>query len=489
MTDTNRLRISAVREAVLGVTPATPRMRTGRITGESLAFAPAFTDSAEIRPDRMSSDPIPVNESNSGGVTTELFFPVSRTFTSELFASALARDWSRHPEWDNQDVPASIGAVTATTIAVADQSGAGGFSGTAVRAAHLLRLSGMVNPANNTTFRAGAAGTATSVPATGLVAETAPATARLKVVGFEGGAGAIAATAAGITVSGLDLTTMGLQVGSWIKLGGTGTAFRFATPACNGFARIAGIAAGALALDNLPAGWAPDSGAGKTIRVWTTDATRNGVETISQTIERSFLGQATPTHIVQRGMVVGGMRLDFASERVIGASFDLMGLSGGEGIVPLGAAYADPPVATSMSANVSVGRISEAGVAVAGPNWVRSAGITLNNNLRMLTGLGVIGAVGIGFGECEVTATLETYFGDATLLRKLRSGTPTSINLRAAQGNQAVFTDIPRLTLTGGSPSAGGKNADVTLPLTGRASYDPLTAAHLIMSRMEYFEA
>ena len=129
MTDSNRLRISAIREATLGVTPATPRMRVGRITGESLAYAPSFTDSAEIRSDRMSSDPIPTGQSNAGGISTELFFPRGRSFNAELFASAFVRDWMRQPEWDNGEVPASIGAITATTIAVVDQSGTGGFSG------------------------------------------------------------------------------------------------------------------------------------------------------------------------------------------------------------------------------------------------------------------------------------------------------------------------------------------------------------------------
>lgn len=488
MTDTNRLRISAVRESAIGQTPAGARMRVGRITGESLAYTPTFTDSAELRSDRMSSDPTRTNETNAGGVSTELFFPQSRTFTSELFASAMARDWTRSPEWDNGDVPGSIGAVTAGAIAVADQAAAGGFSGVAVRAGALLRLSGMANPANNTVFRAPTAGTAGSVPAAGLVAETAPPSARLKVVGVEAGAGQIAATATGLTSTGLDFGTLGLQVGSWIKLGGAADANRFPNAANNGFARVVAIAANVLRLDNLPGGWAADAAAGRAIRLFIGDVTRNGVEMIPLTIERSFLGQTTPTHIVQRGMVVGGLRLDFASERIIGAGFDLMGLSGVDSVAALGAAYVDPPVGGAMSANVSVGRISEAGVAVAGPNWVRAAGITLNNNLRMKTALGAIGAVDMGWGECEVGVTLETYFGDASLLRKLTRGEPTSVNLRAAQNGQAVFTDIPRLTLTGGSPSAGGKNADVVLPLTGRASYDPLTMAHLLMSRMEHFE-
>jgi hypothetical protein len=492
MTDSNRLRISAIREATLGVTPATPRMRVGRITGESLAYAPSFTDSAEIRSDRMSSDPIPTGQSNAGGISTELFFPRGRSFNAELFASAFVRDWMRQPEWDNGEVPASIGAITATTIAVVDQSGTGGFSGAAIRAGALIRMSGMAQPANNAVFRVAANATATSITIAGGAAETAPATGRLKQVGFEGASGAISATVSGLAGAGIDFTTFGLEVGSWIKIGGPAggaAAFRFANAANNGYARITAITATAITLDNLPAGWAVDAGTGKTIRVFTSDLIRNGTTPIPLTIERSFLGQTTPTHIVQRGMVAGGLRLDFASERVIGAGFDFAGIAGVDSTAALGSAYVDAPTSGAMSANVSVGRVSEAGVAVAGPNWVRGATITLNNNLRMKTALGTLGAVDIGLGECEVAVTLETYFGDNALLQKLANGTPTSINLRAVQNGQAVFFDVPRMVLTGGAPSAGGKNADVILPLTGRASFDAAMQAHLLMSRMEYVEA
>ena len=145
MTDSNRLRIGLVRETSLGVTPASPKMRTGRITGEGLRYTPQFTQSDEIRSDRMSADPTKVNESNGGPVNFELFYPQSVSFTSELIASAMFNDWVRTPEWDNTEASGSIGALTTTTIAVTNPAGGLGFVGTDVKVGHIVRLSGFTN--------------------------------------------------------------------------------------------------------------------------------------------------------------------------------------------------------------------------------------------------------------------------------------------------------------------------------------------------------
>src|SRR4051812_3300371 len=210
MTDSNRLRIGLVRETTLGTTPASPKMRTGRVTGEGLRYTPTFTQSDEIRSDRMSADPTKVNETNGGPINFELFYPASRSFSSELLASAMFNDWTMTPEWDNAETAASVGAITSTSIAVVNQSGSGGFSGASVKANHLVRLSGMGVAGNNGQFRITAA-TATSLTSTGLQAEpTPPATARVKVVGVEGGTTDIGALVDGLSSTALNFTTLGL---------------------------------------------------------------------------------------------------------------------------------------------------------------------------------------------------------------------------------------------------------------------------------------
>lgn len=486
MTDSNRTRLTVVKEATFGVTPNTPRMRTMRITGEGLQYTPQFVNSAEIRSDRMMSDPIKINETNQGPINFELSFPVTSSPLASLLESLFFSPWSNTPDFDNDGTADSVvtdAGTTTDTYVVAS-------GGAAVVAGHLVRATGFSNAANNQIFRA-ASSTGTTIvgSALSLTAETAPpAAARLKVVGFQGASGDLVAVSDGITSTSLDFTTLGLNAGRWIKIGGTAAGDRFATAACNGWARIIAVTATKLTLDSLPSGWTTDAGTGKTLKVWFGDQLKNGTTRISHTVERGFLGQATPTYIIQRGMVAGQAALNFTTEQVIAGSFTLMGLTGEQGTVTLDAspdAETDVPV---MSANVNVGRIAESGVAVTSPNWVRSAALSFNNNLRMITAVGNVGAVDIGVGEFAVQANLETYFGSNALLTKLLAGTQGSLLLLTTKSSQAIIVAMPRVTFTEGSPSAGQKNSDVVLPLVASASKDPLTGAHAIVDRLSYYE-
>lgn len=487
MTDSNRLRLTTVRETTFGETPATPRMRTARLTGESLAFEPQFVQSQELRSDRMNSDPIKVNEQNQGPINFELSYPVDNSPFSDFIRSLFFNPWTNTPTFDNDGTADSViedAGTTTDTYVVAS-------GGAAVVEGHLVRATGFTNDDNNQIFRAASSTGTTIVGDTlGLDAETAPpGTAKLKVVGFQGESGDITAAAGGLGSTNLDFTTLGLVVGQWIKIGGTATADKFGTAACNGWARVSGTpTATSLPLDNLPAGWTTDSGSSKTIKVWFGDQVKNGTTQTSLTIERGFMGQATPTYIIQRGMVAGQGEFNFTTEEVITGSVTFQGLTGEQTTTSLDAS---PDAATTnaiMSANVNVGRIAESGSAVSSPNYVRSAQISVNNNLRLNTAVGSVGAVDIGEGEAMVEGTLETYFGSNALLAKLLNATAGSINLRSQKDSQAIVLAVPRATFTSGSPSAGAKNQDVMLPLGFMASIDPDTSAHIIMDRLEYYE-
>lgn len=486
MTDSNRLRLTSVRETSLGVTPANPRMRSVRITGESLSYKPDFVNSEELRPDRMNADPIKTNETIGGGINFELSFPVADSPMSDLIASLFFNDWVNAPFRDNDGTAGSkITGVAATGGVITV------VTGPAFAAGHLVRLTGFSSAGNNGVFKL-TSGSAT-VPAVGnsiLTDEASPpATARVKVVGFEGASGDIAAATDGLTATTLDFTTFGLVVGQWVKIGGATSGSKFNAAANNDFARITKIAAKKLTLDNLPASWATDTGTGKSIRVFFGDTIKNGTTMTSLTLEKGFMGQATPTYVVQRGMVAGQGEFSGESEQILTGSITFNGLTGSQGTTSLDDT---PDAATTngvMSAGVSVGRIAENGVAVLTPNFVKSSSIQINNNLRMKTAEGTVGAVDIGVGECAVTVNLNTYFGNNALYAKLLSGAPTNFSKRIQKDGQAIVMAVPRITLNDGNPQAGGKNQDVMLQLTAAASIDPLTSAHVLMDRLEYYEA
>lgn len=486
--DSNRLRMTWCDELTPGVLPENPRMRTVRLTGESLQYKPVFVQSEEIRADRMNSDPIKVNVQSQGAVNGELSFPPDGSPFFSWLRSLLSAPWTLRPSRDNDGAAGSV---------ISDVAGATGVvtvvAGAAFAAGHLVRLSGFAEAANNGLF-AITTGSAT-VPAVGadkLVDEAAPpATARIAVVGFEGAAGDIKTVADGITTTALDFTTFGLKVGQWIKIGGTGAAFRFDAEGLNTFARVVAVSANKITLDNLPVTWAANAGAGKTIRVFYGDTIRNGVDLFTGTLERGFMSQAQPTYIVQSSMAVGQGEFTFEAEQIAKWVMTFSGTTGDQSTVSLDDTP-DPETSNPvMAAAVNVGRIAENGVAVGGPNFVQSFKLTVNNNLRMINAIrsdDKVGPVAIGQGSFDVQVEVTTYFGSNALLSKLFAGTPTNISTRIEKDSQALIFAVPRYVYTDGAVSAGGKNQDVMLPLTGQASKDPLTNAHLIVDRFEYYE-
>jgi hypothetical protein len=489
MTDSNRSRVSWAKEALLGTLVTNARMRIARITGESLNFEPVMFTPAEIRADRMTADPTKVNERNDGGVNFELHYPISTCELGQLFESAMLNNWTLAPERDNDGtadaVITDIGT-TANTAAFIFPPQSGVFA-----VGHLIQTSGFTNAANNTLVRVTTGGS-TSLVATGAgwVAESVPpATARIKAVGAEGIAGDVTATASGLSCTALNFTALGIVPGMWIKVGGTAAGTRFTNvPANNDWIRAVTVTSTAIVADNLPAGWGVDNGATKTIRLFFGDIIRNGTLTIGLSIERSYTAQAVPTHILQRGMVVDQMDLDYTSEQAITGSASFMGMSGSQNTTANGTTYASQTTSTVLTSSASVGRIAVGGSVAAAPNWVKSLKLSVKNNMRMYNAVGTVSAVNIGQGEVDITGTIETYFGSNAYLTSLFSGVPTNINCRAAINSQAFITTLPRVTFTGGSPNAGGKNQDVVLPLAFTTSIDPATNCEVQFDRVEYFE-
>lgn len=489
MTESNRLRLTGVEETTLGTTPTTPRMRTLRITGESLQYRPDFVTSQEIRDDRMKPDPIKVGESNSGGINIEFHYPVPNSLLSSIIASVLMNAWTQTPERDNDGTADSVITDIATTNEVLTVT-----TGAAFVAGHLARFTGLGVANNNGVFKC-TTGSAT-VPrfiGAGLTDEAAPpAAARVKVVGFQGAAADITATATGLGSTALDFTTLGLYVGQWLKIGGTAAGDKFATAALNGWARISGtITATAIPLDNRPSGWTTDAGTGKTIKVWFGDRNYNGTSKRGVSLERGFMGQTTPTYISQMGMVGNTLELQFRKKERLTASLDFLGMSGAQSTTSLDASPDAAPSNASypiLSASADVARLSEAGAAVAAPNYVDAMTLRIGNNLRAIEAVGSLAPVGINSGSCDVQVNLNTYFGDNALLAKLLAGTATSTSAVATKSSQAVVWAVPRMTATQGVPNAGGQNQDVMLPLQLEASYDSTTAAQVTVDRLEYYE-
>lgn len=490
MPSSNRTQLTSVKEATLGTTPTTPRMRLRRISGEGLKYLPIFEDSGELRSDRMNTPPIKTDEQSDGTINFDLSFPYQDTPADVDIQSAMYNTWSNTNYRDNDGTADSVITDIATTNTVATV-----VTGTAFAAGHLVKFSGFGVSGNNGNFKC-TTGSAT-VPrfvGSGITNEAVvPAAARMKVIGVEGAAADITATASGLASTLLDFTTIPeLVVGKWLKIDSTTSGYGFATTANNTFVRILSVAANAIALDNLPSGWGVDSGTGKTIRIYVGDQIKNGTTQIGQSMERGFLGQTVPTYIVQPGMVAKQYQLTL-QKGIIKGVVTYQGMTGAS--QSTSTLDASPDAATSMTSypvmagGANIGRIAEAGSTLTSPNFVKSLEFTIDNNVTPIDSADTMGAAGMTGHSCSVTAKLNTYFGDNSLLTKFFAGTATSANARVAKNNQAFIVTLPQLTYNGdGSPNAGGINQDVMLPLSAKASKEETyTNAQILFDRMEYY--
>lgn len=492
MASSNRTQIASVRETTVGTTPGTPRMRLRRVNGENLRLVSTFAQSNEMRSDRMASDVIRIGKTSDGDLPYDLLYPFPDSPNDTDICSAFYNDFTNTATRFNDGTADSVITAVATSGGVVTCT-----TGTAFVAGQLVRLNGFTNAGNNVVAKC-TTGSAT-VPAfvgAGLTDEAAPpATARMKVVGFQGASADITATATGLGSTALDFTGLGLAVGQWIKIGGTATGDKFATAALNGTARITAIAARALTLDHLPTGWTIDAGTGKTIKVWVGDQIKNGTTQIGQTIERGFLGQGTPNYFVHPGMVVSQLNLGLALNQPITAGLTYQGMGGS---VSTSALDASPDASLVLSTfppfvtRIHVGRVTEAGTTIATPNFLRGMTIVLNNNSTIIEAIDAEAAQGITGHALDVTGTAEFYFGNNALLTKFLAGTPTSLSTYVynSLSGQALIFSLPRIIYAGdGSPNATGRNVDVMLPLSWTASKDEtVTNAMITLDRFEYVE-
>lgn len=469
---TNRVRLGLVREATPNTTPATPAWRTIRPTGASLAATPKTVISDEIISDRQVSDLILVGQDIGGGVDLEFSAPIlTGDYMSLLLEAALQGAWVATSERSNSPTAGQITAVAATT-----------YTTTAVSPAwqqdDVIKAQGFTNAANNKIFVAGAASSSTSIVHSGGTVEASPpTTARLKKIGFQARTAAdIQATTAGagpaLTATTMNFTNHALAVGQWVKLGTAlaADATSFATAANNGWCRISGIAATRLDFDIVPAGFATDTAAGKTVRVYVGDYVRNGTTDYSHSIEQAHLDITQFEYFT--GMRVGSMAVQVDAQAILKGSFGFMGqnMTGPTGTRFAGSTDLAASTTDVLNSSANVGRIAEAGTPPTTGNFVMKAALTLDNNLRAQVGVGQIGAYGIGSGRCTVQGTITAYFSDGTMLAKVLAGTASSFDFNAkdAAGNTLLF-DCPRVKFSTGTSQVPGIDQDVMIDMNFQA--------------------
>ena len=469
MSDTNRTQFAITKETIFGVVPTNPVFEILRTSGQpGLGEQKETITSGEIRADRNVTDLIQTNVSVSGGFEGELSFGSHDT----QIEASLQGIWQNKPMRDN--ALGQIVTVAATEYLVT--------AGSNFIAGGLYIATGFADNANNQFFVARALTTNTAITANGLNAEAVPPpTAKIINVGISAGVTNISTTVSPnkIIAPSLNFTAAGymLSTGQWIKIGGRDLLNKFATEANNGWARIKSVSTTELELDIVPTGWAADAGTGKTIYLFTGDYVRNGAAQNSFTAERQYLDHNPVTYEILTGLTLSTMSLSLQNQSVVAISYAYEGKkSTVSNSRAIGATDIQPPTFDVFNTTSSVAEFKRTGQPVIAPNFVMQLDFNVNNNLRSNTAIQNLGPIRIGSGQFEVEGTLNTYFGDKSLLEDILNNVETSLNftlktkelenlttgITTAHAKAMVF-DMPRIEFMSGSPNITGPNEDVMI--------------------------
>lgn len=495
MSDSNRTKVGFVKEAAFGVTPATPAIKNLRIKSTALSFTPKTVESKELRADRMVAD-LPRVANEAGGT---LPLEVSWRSLDDLYEYVMQSNWVRTPVRDNNGTAASnitSVAISGVYNVAAATNPTSDFSSGAFVIGQLVRASGFTNAGNNGLMRVTTGGGASfTASAQVTVVDAAPvAAARLKVIGFRGAAGDVTASATGLASTVLDFTTLGLQQGQWLKVGGSTVAEQFATAADNAWVRVNGvITATAVPLDNLPAGWAVDAAAAKTITVQYGDVLKNGTVEQTMSIEQQYLDLLVPEYDLYTGMAVDQLALGFKQQDLIEATATFIGANATNSIVrTAGATDIAAPTNDVINTSSNLATLTENGLALPTVSAITAVNLNITNSIRRRPALGQLGSVDIASGTYRVKGDFSMYYGSNIVRTKVLAGTASNFVMRtvdatAPNGARAYVFDIPKLKYDDGNPNIPGIDTDRTMQPKFTALAHPTLGYEFSIQRVEEY--
>lgn len=458
----NRFSLAYCAEVTKGVIPTNPAFKALRITSSSVVATPTRVTSNEIRSDGQVTDQILTKLDSGGSVGFELSF----SSHDDAIEAELQGTWTKKPSITVATIDTEISDISTTTATVATPLG------TPFKVGMLVFTSGFTTPANNGIIPRVSSSTATTIvfPASTFSAEAAqiPVGAKLQVVGFAGASADITATASGLGSTLLDFTTLGLNAGEWVKIGGDTAGSQFATAANNSWARISGaagaIAATALTFDIVPASWGVDAGTGKTIQVFTGDFVKNGTTQRGFTFEAQQQDIASPSYEYFPGQQFDGYSLSLKGGAVVTGTLTLTGQGTPTATTSRASGATDvaAPTYGVLNAASNIGKLEVNGVVATAPSYIDTLGLDIKHNLAGQIAINNIAPVGIRNGEISVSGPISAYFGDLTYLNLVLGDTDTAIMFRAGRsdGNrESLLFDVPATKVSGTAP-VSGKNTD-----------------------------
>lgn len=417
----------------------------------------------------IARNPIGQSRSRKKGVTSDL--DASGGFSQDLTTNNTTRLLQGFFFADAREkgttAPLAGAAAVVTSVAGASKKYASTLMST-FKPNALVFASGFANAANNgfKTLTAASAGDITVAEV--IVDEAAPpVTAKVEVVGFKFTSATASivlnGTLARLSITGLDLTTLGFTPGEWIHLGGDVAGSTFAIS--KGFARISVIAAGYLELDKTE--WTPvaESAAGVTLQIFTglvlkNESTTAMIKRRTYNVERTLGSDddgVMSEYLV--GAVANELTLNVAMADKVTMDLSFVAVDneqrkGITGVKPGVRPTLAPANAFNTSSDFARIKLASVSATNSAPvplfAFATELTLTVNNNVNPNKALGVLGAFDTSAGTFEVGGKLTAYFANVDSVAAVRNNADITMDVILVKENAGLMFDIPLLSLGDG---------------------------------------
>lgn len=486
--DSNSVGLSFSEEVSLKTLPASP-VFYGLEPNSFSDFGGEYAKTARrpINPGRQRRKGGITDLDASGGINHDLVWGgLQRMLQGFLFADMRAKDNTR-----------PLNAAGVATTAVASPANTYAIvNGNALFAPNELVLAvGFNNPANNGLKLVTTATASLITVSQALVAEAAPpATAYLRAVGWQFASAdasfTVTSGVAALVSAAKDMTTLGLNIGEWIFIGGDAVGEKF-TANTQGYGRIKSITTTTITFDKLTFTPVADAGTGKTIRIFVGDFLRNE-KTPSLIKRRSYTLQRTLGNDgvgIQSELLRGSIPNEITVNVPVPAadskinldmtfvSMDRLERTGTVGPLSAtgGATLVDPVLEDFFNTSTHVFRQKLSIIDAANMNpsalfaYVQEITITIANGVAPTKAIGTLGAFNASTGLFEVDAEVTAYFSDVTAVAAIRNNADVTYDLILSKANQALVFDLPLVSLGGGRAEVE-LDQPIMLPLEQAAS-------------------
>lgn len=381
-------------------------------------------------------------------------------------------------------------------------------AGGALQAGTLVFARGWVNTANNGLFVVGAGSTSTTINVSGGVAETPSGyLATLGVAGFRGASGDIQLDVNGNLISTVaDFTTMGLNVGQEIYVGGVpGTAFAFATAGYSGVAEVAAVATNLLTLRRRA--WtiaAADTGTGKTIDLYWSRWLRNVATTSADYQEQPYHleltlsgigGGGANEYVYAQGQYISTFKITAALAQLVKCELAFLGTDVTDPSTTRVTGPSTAPVPlevdrfnTASSTGEPYVQIINAATEASVASDIMSWTLNYSNGVTGQKQQGKIGPKRIIVGKVDCSIDMELVVTQDDAIKACTANTTLSFGSLLRNTNGGVFVNVPSLKFTGAVPKFPA-NGVVTISPKAGAFVDANLRYTLGLSEFDYLPA